>query len=92
MYVIFEAPILDVNLRCASLCFKLFIQSVGTVFIYVILDNLRAFHVKSSVVKCILSIILFQSLIDLMADCSPQICDVFGVVGYIGKGSVLIFG
>ena len=40
--IIFGAPLLGVNFRCESLCFRLFIHSVGTKSLYKLLGKL--FH------------------------------------------------
>ena len=38
--IIFGVPLLDVNFRCKSLCYMLFIHSVGTKSLYILLGKL----------------------------------------------------
>ena len=38
--IIFDAPLLDVNFKCESFCFRIFIHSVGTKSLYKLLGEL----------------------------------------------------
>ena len=42
--VIFDAPVLNGNFRCESLCFMLFIHSVSTKSLYILLGEVSHFH------------------------------------------------